>query len=157
MDISNELLDKVNESIDFFETFTPGELMGLLLAAEEEEFEKNEAVFKEGDAGDKMYIIKEGTVRITKPVDDKEKVLDTLETGGCFGEMAIIDDSPRSATARTGEDGATLLSFKAAVLSERNQLVALKLYRNLAIMLAKRMREANDTLQVVTKFLRGGR
>jgi len=157
MDISNELLAKVNETIDFFESFTPGELMALLLVAEEEKFDANEVVFEEGDSGDKMYIIKEGTVDITLSLGDNAKVLDKLEVGGCFGEMAIIDDHPRSATAKAGKDGATLLAFKGSVLSAKNQLVALKLYRNLASMLAERMRDANDTLQQVTKFLRGSR
>ncbi len=157
MDISNELLAKVNDTIDFFESFTPGELMSLLLFADEEKFDANEIVFEEGASGDKMYIIKEGTIGITIPLGDNEKVLDKLEVGGCFGEMAIIDDHPRSATATAGKDGATLLAFKESVLSSKNHLVALKLYRNLAGMLAERMREANDTLQELTKFLRGSR
>jgi len=151
MQVSTELLAKINESIDFFESFTPGELMALLLVAKEEMFEPDEVVFKEEAEGEKMYIIKEGAVRITRSLDDNEEVLGTLDVGGCFGEMAIIDDSPRSATATADKDGATLLSFKEGVLSERNQLVAFKLYRNLATMLAERLRETNDKLHEATK------
>lgn len=59
-------------------------------------FAPGETIFEEGQTGDYMYVLIEGQVDVV--VDDK--VYDTLSPGGIFGEMALIDDSPRSATVR---------------------------------------------------------
>ncbi|NVJ92490.1 MAG: cyclic nucleotide-binding domain-containing protein [Methylocystaceae bacterium] len=57
-------------------------------------------VFKEGEPGDRAYIIERGMVEIFKMIDGKEVVLGTINKGGIFGEMALIDNSPRMAAAR---------------------------------------------------------
>ena len=53
-------------------------------------------MFAEGDEGDKMYVIRSGEVEIVRD----GQVVETLSPGGIFGEMALIDGSPRAATAR---------------------------------------------------------
>ena len=60
---------------------------------------KGETIFKQGASADHMFIIKEGKVDIHLSRDDKTIHLSTLERGAFFGEMALISDSPRSATA----------------------------------------------------------
>ena len=67
-------------------------------------FRKGEVIFREGDAGDKMYIIQSGKIRISKRTRDRETTLAILSDGDFFGEMAIIDKEPRSATAAAIED-----------------------------------------------------
>jgi CRP/FNR family cyclic AMP-dependent transcriptional regulator len=59
-------------------------------------FAPGDVIFGEGDAGDKMFVIRSGEVVIEKG----GKVIETLPPGSIFGEMALIDGSPRSATAR---------------------------------------------------------
>jgi CRP/FNR family cyclic AMP-dependent transcriptional regulator len=59
-------------------------------------FAPGDVIFGEGDAGDKMFVIRSGEVVIEKG----GKVIETLSPGSIFGEMALIDGSPRSATAR---------------------------------------------------------
>ena len=61
----------------------------------------NTALFQEGDRGEEMYIIQSGKVKISKRIRGVEKTLATLEKGEFFGEMAILNDKPRSATAET--------------------------------------------------------
>src|SRR4051812_46571866 len=56
-------------------------------------------LFKEGDTGKEMYVIQSGKVRISKTVRDVEKTLVELPAGEFFGEMSILNDKPRSATA----------------------------------------------------------
>lgn len=63
-------------------------------------FKAGEAIFQEGDAGDKMYVVRSGEVAIEK----NGKVMETLGPGGIFGEMALIDGSPRSAMAKAKTD-----------------------------------------------------
>jgi CRP/FNR family transcriptional regulator, cyclic AMP receptor protein len=59
-------------------------------------FAPGELIFKEGDQGDKMYLVRSGEVEI----EVNGEVIETLAQGGIFGEMALIDGSPRAATAR---------------------------------------------------------
>jgi CRP/FNR family transcriptional regulator, cyclic AMP receptor protein len=63
-------------------------------------FASGEAIFEEGSEGDKMYVIRSGEVLIEKG----GKVIETVLPGGIVGEMALIDGSPRSATARAKTD-----------------------------------------------------
>ncbi|UCH25635.1 MAG: cyclic nucleotide-binding domain-containing protein [Trueperaceae bacterium] len=58
-------------------------------------YDPGDTIFEEGEPGDVMYVVIEGQVGITL----KGKLIETLEEGSIFGEMAIIDDSPRSAKA----------------------------------------------------------
>jgi CRP/FNR family transcriptional regulator, cyclic AMP receptor protein len=59
-------------------------------------FEPGQVIFSEGDKGDKMYVIRSGEVEVER----EGKIVETLSSGGIFGEMALIDGSPRAATAR---------------------------------------------------------
>jgi len=61
-------------------------------------------IFREGDRGDCAYLVKDGSVEIYKTIDGKEKILGTIGKGGIFGEMALIDDTPRMASSRTVKD-----------------------------------------------------
>jgi CRP-like cAMP-binding protein len=59
-------------------------------------FEPGETIFAEGDRGEEMYVIRSGEVEVER----NGKIVETLSSGGIFGEMALIDGSPRAATAR---------------------------------------------------------
>lgn len=84
----------------------------------EKVLQDNEVLFREGDAGDEMYLIKSGKVKIIKKVGDDVKVLAVLREGDFFGEMSIIDGSPRSATALS--DGEThLITFDKNALKKK--------------------------------------
>jgi CRP-like cAMP-binding protein len=63
-------------------------------------FAAGDVVFAEGDKGDVMYVVRSGEVDIVK----NNKVMETLGPGGVFGEMALIDGSPRVATVRAKTD-----------------------------------------------------
>ncbi|MDH5561876.1 MAG: pentapeptide repeat-containing protein [Deltaproteobacteria bacterium] len=148
MQLTKEIFLKLKESVAFFASFTAGELLALLKIAETESFNEGEIVFKENTRGDKMYIILSGTVRISKYLGNKqEEVLVKLLPGACFGEMGLIDQSPRSARATAEGSQTVVLSLKETLLSQHNILLSYKLYRNFAVMLSQRLRETNDKLQ----------
>jgi CRP-like cAMP-binding protein len=68
----------------------------------ERRFPKGATIVEEGTPGDYMYVIREGRVKVTKLSDDgREKILQMLGEGAFFGEMALLDQAPRSATVKT--------------------------------------------------------
>ena len=68
-----------------------------------------ELVFAEKDLGEEMYLVHSGKVLIYQELPGKHEPLNLVEPGGYFGEMAIIDELPRSATARAEEDSVLLV------------------------------------------------
>src|SRR5258708_20446196 len=68
------------------------------------DYAAGEKIFAEGEVGAEMFIIQTGKVRISKKSKDGEKTLVILEEGDFFGEMAVIDKGPRSATATATEE-----------------------------------------------------
>ena len=102
---------------------------------------------REGDTSRAMYIIASGKGRISKQVRNVEKSMTTLPAGEFFGEMAILNDRPRSATATVVEDAEVLVvnpeTFDALIYHHRE--VALRLIRRLAL----RLEEANDEVALL--------
>ncbi len=73
-------------------------------------YKKDEVVFNEGEQANEMFLIHSGSVRIMKKGKQGEvKTIDVLDPGDFFGEMALIDRSPRSASAVAQDDGTELL------------------------------------------------
>jgi CRP-like cAMP-binding protein len=92
-------------------------LTRLAVALEEKEYGDGQTVFAEGDAGDSMYFIVKGCVRIEKRAQATSavhKTLAVLEAGDYFGEMALLDQKPRSASAVAAGDARILRLSKAA-------------------------------------------
>ena len=106
-----------------------------------------EVLFREGDVGDVMYVIREGVVRISKAGSDGQKRLADLGAGEFFGEMSILNDKPRNATAEVLEPAKLLVinarTFEQMVKS--NAEVALRLIKKLAL----RLDSANELIEVL--------
>lgn len=105
-------------------------------------------IFKEGDIGEEMYIIHRGKVNITKRTDEGEKILVTLGTGDFFGEMAIIDKAPRSASAIAAEE--TVCIVLDEVLFEQQMQRNAKIVKKILKNMSARLRAMNDQLQNLT-------
>jgi CRP/FNR family cyclic AMP-dependent transcriptional regulator len=75
-----------------------------------QKYRKSEIIFEEGSTGSEMYLIHSGRVSLSVKQKEAERVpLVVLAPGDFFGEMALVDDSPRSATASAIEDGTELI------------------------------------------------
>jgi CRP-like cAMP-binding protein len=67
-------------------------------------YAKDSMIFAEGETGEELFIIRGGSVKISKIVDDNEVLLAVLKAGDIFGEMALLDSKPRAASAVAYED-----------------------------------------------------
>jgi CRP-like cAMP-binding protein len=115
-------------------------------------------VFQEGDKGDKFYLIIDGAVRISRMVPGMgEEALAVLKSGAYFGEMALIDDFPRSAHAIVHEKCRLFVIRKEDLedLLFVDRDLAYELLWNFVRTLSGRLRETNDKmtfLSVTNKF-----
>ena len=83
-----------------FQTLSSAQLAKIAAIAVDRALPGGASVFKEGDPGEEMFVVVSGRVRISKMVKGVgEEALTILEAGAYFGEMAMIDDAPRSADA----------------------------------------------------------
>jgi CRP/FNR family transcriptional regulator, cyclic AMP receptor protein len=106
------------------------------------------AIFKEGDPGDFVCFVVEGTVQVLKTTGGKEKTIAQLTTGQSIGEMSVVGDFPRSATVRSISD-ATLLTLKRDRLnkiSEDHPRIGMKIFKAIARMLSHHLRKTSENL-----------
>lgn len=109
------------------------------------DFPAGAVVFEEGNPGSRMYVIQSGEVRIVKRVGGREITLARLGPGEAFGEMALLEGQPRSATAVV-ESSARILEIDEGAFADlvrRNGEIALRLLRRLSA----RLREANRQIR----------
>jgi CRP/FNR family transcriptional regulator, cyclic AMP receptor protein len=118
----------------------------ILIIGQVRPYKKDEVIFREGDAGDGLFIVANGSVRISKHSASGEEALAVLEPHSFFGEMALIDFSPRAADAIANEP--TDLFFiplkDLRALIEAHHQIALKVLYALCEVLAQRLRETNE-------------
>ena len=81
-------------------------------------FSKGQIIFKEGDQAAQAYLVERGSVEIAKVIDGERRVLGTVDQGGIFGELALIDNQPRMATA-SAANPTTLLVISKEEFSEK--------------------------------------
>src|SRR3989304_3605977 len=88
-----------------FADLTDEELALVAEVCKEQTFKFGQTVFKEGEPGNRLYIVAEGEVRISRIVPGSgEEALTVLKAGACFGEMAVFDRSERSTDAIANKD-----------------------------------------------------
>ena len=112
-------------------------------------YKAGETVFVEKEPGESMYIIQSGSVDIFS-ADNKEKTLVHLSTGDFFGEVSLVDEEPRSATAIATEECELLGFFRADLmhLIDRNPRLASFILFQLSMVLGKRLRKISPTKEI---------
>ena len=131
--------------------------------AHEKIFLENEVIFSEGDEGDALYLIVEGTVRVERGEAGLEESAGTMEViailhpGNIFGEIAIMDKETRSATVAANESVKALeiksKDFENLLASDKD--LALKCYGNFIRVLCTRLRSTNESLSFARTLLDG--
>ena len=135
--------------VPFFDGLTRDSLSLIAQVTKEEAHGLGTKIFQYGDPGDKLFIILEGKVRISREVAGMgEEALAVLGPGQVFGEMALLDESPRSADARAHERCRLLVIAKDAFddLLFLHKDLAYEVLWSCVRMLSSRLRETNDKL-----------
>jgi CRP/FNR family cyclic AMP-dependent transcriptional regulator len=152
---------KSEDKVDLFKErgLSAGEMKLLATFSSEERFSEGSMVFREGERGEKLYIVLDGRVRISKFIPGVgEEALAVLDRGDFFGEMALIDDKARSADAKAHDGDATVLSIDRATLNEILSMdphASLQFLNLLCRMISRRLREINEKI-VQWKYMSGG-
>lgn len=131
-----------------FEALDPAERAEVVRVMEVQPLADGDDVFHEGDAGDAWYVIFEGRARVLKDADGGSWEIRVLEPGAAFGEMAILDGNPRSATVQA-VGPLTLFRFRRArfeQLLDQGSLGAYKLVLAMARELSQHHRELTQRL-----------
>ena len=151
------------EANKLFCQLSPPELSVLHRIARERTFAAGQEIFREGDNGDGVYVVRDGLVEISGLVDHKVRlVFSEVGPGDLFGEMAVIEDKPRSACAVAKADASVYFIPRAEMLAlvERSPALALALLREIS----RRLREfdrqylrevvQSERLAIVGRFAR---
>jgi CRP-like cAMP-binding protein len=133
-----------------FQTLSSAQLGKIAALATVRDLPGGAPIFKEGDAGAEMFVVVSGRVRISKMVKGVgEEALSILDAGAYFGEMAMIDDAPRSADALAHTPCALAVIRREDLdqLMFVDKDLAYVLLWTFVRTLSARLRETNDKIQ----------
>ena len=135
-----------------FKDLEPSELEQIVQVCNVEELKHGEYVFREGDEGERLYLIAEGAVRISRQIAGMgEEALVVLKEGAYFGEMSLFDGHPRSADAIV-DSRCLLLSITRddfMAIIEADKEVAYKVQSAMIGILSERLRMSNEQLRSI--------
>jgi CRP-like cAMP-binding protein len=130
-------------SLDIFKDLRDGELGHLVQALHSRNYREGEVIFVEGDIGRALFILESGAVELTRPgPGGKPVVLYHLKPGDFFGEMALLESLPRTATAKATEKSHLHLLYKSKLDSLLNgePRIGVTIMSHLARLLSARLR-----------------
>jgi CRP/FNR family transcriptional regulator, cyclic AMP receptor protein len=147
-------LDRIQflKTVPFFDRLSKRQLKNVSDIMFERTYEADESVFEEGQPSAALFLILEGKIAIEICHETSSTRLAVLEQGAFFGEMALLDDTPRSAGARALEQTRTLALYRNDLnaLRHRHPRTACQIYRSLAAMIGDRLRSTNELVQMKT-------
>lgn len=137
-------IDNILIQIPIFQDLNNRKLRTIKRILHQREYKKNEVIFNQGDVGLGMYIIVKGTVEIV--CGTARHMLAELNDGDFFGELALLDDSPRSATAVSKTACKMLCFFKPELLDliNRDPGLGSKILFKLAWTIGERLKSTNE-------------
>lgn len=150
-DIGSDPKDAILKQIPIFSNLSPQQILKVREIVEDVAINKNTMIFKEGDTGDAFYIIVDGKVKMVKKTEDGgDKTVAVFRDGDFFGEMALIEETPRSATAIVIEKDCELYKISKQnfnFLMRLNPQISLKIMKYMS----ERMRQSATTGPVAEK------
>ena len=142
----HSLIHKLQKNYHFFSDMTEDEVSEFLRMCKQETYKEGKKIFSEGDSADHFYLLVSGEISII--INEKEVA--RLEPGEVFGEMALLENIPRSATAVSAVHS-VLFFIPVKALSQRLPALAYKVLLGVAEQMSARLREANEHIAVPKK------
>ena len=136
------------QAMPIFGAISDDTLKFLLERSKDVSVDKDDYFFRENDQGSSMFVLEQGRVAVLKSWVDQSKVLAYLDSGDCFGEMALIEMCPRSASIQAAEDCTALeLSFDSLHELYQHDLEQFTIIQmNTSREVCRRLRKADDLL-----------
>ena len=143
---NDDPVHKVLEKIPIFKNLSNQELSEIVRLTHERTYKKNEYIFKKLAPAEGMYVILDGTVEIKD--SDSETIFAFLESGDFFGELALLDEEPRSASSIATQPSRMIGFFRTDLLTlmKRDPELGNKILMNLSRVLGERLRKTNEEL-----------
>lgn len=134
--------------IPIFQSLTRRQLGRVMMAMQRRPYRAGEVVFEEGQLGRAVFILKSGKVELSRKSGNTRRVLGVLTPGQMFGEMALLEQMQRTASATVLEDGEIYLLYSATLdtLIRQHPGIGVVLLRNVAALLSALLRRANTEL-----------
>jgi CRP/FNR family transcriptional regulator, cyclic AMP receptor protein len=145
----NDVVERIRQ-VAIFKDLDEGELARVAEVCRTQEFVSGEYIFREGEHGNRLYLIVEGDVRISRNIPGSgEEALAILKPGALFGEMAVFDRSERStdAISNGGTKCLTIARSDFELLLDFNRELAYKVLWSCVRLLSSRLRSTNDSLR----------
>jgi CRP/FNR family transcriptional regulator, cyclic AMP receptor protein len=143
------------KSVRLFREFTDGELVAFAARLKERSLKAGQILFREGDPGEEMFVVRAGTTIISKVVSGRvEQVLARASAGDFFGEMSLFDRSPRSATIQAETEVAVLVLDRdnLNLLNEVNPRAAAVFFHSLVYVFIERLRASGELVAEITRW-----
>jgi CRP/FNR family cyclic AMP-dependent transcriptional regulator len=148
---SSAEMDRIQflKTVPFFNELTNWQLKAVSEIVFEREYESDEFIFEQGQPGAALFLVVSGQVSVEITRTGESTILATLEPGAFFGEMALLDEAPRSASARAMGPTKTLALYR----NDLNRLInsdpgtSCHIYRALARIVGDRLRSTNSLVQ----------
>lgn len=139
------------KKIPVFEDLSDSDLSHIERILHRREYKSDEVIFHQGTPGFGMYIIEDGSVKIVS--EPSMNVMAELQSGDFFGELALLDDSPRSATALAKTSCRMLCFFQSDMfdLVSRKPQIGVKILLCLAKTLGERLKRANEEIYALNE------
>ena len=138
-------VDEMIRRVDLFRNLTREDVQKIFAKGMVVRSLKDEVIFYKGTTGSQMYIILGGKVGIF----DDDILIATLRTGDMFGEMALVNQEPRCATARTIEDSLLFVLTETTFQTLLTKRVSVQLLLNIIHTLSNRLKQHNQSMRVV--------
>ncbi|MBI4270657.1 MAG: cyclic nucleotide-binding domain-containing protein [Candidatus Rokubacteria bacterium] len=135
--------------VRLFSAFTDPDLHAIASRLRERTLRKRQVLFREGAPGDEMFIVRRGTMLVSKEITGKvEQVLVRVDAGDFFGEMSLLDGSPRSASVQADTDATLLVLGRESLqaLTDQTPHAAAVFFYSMVQVFIERLRRS--TLQV---------
>ena len=144
-----EITIELLKNLPMFEALSMRELVQIERILHERIYKAGERVFNEGEPGAGMYIVKKGEIAITRKHGDTSIQLALIQERSFFGEVALLDEIPRSASAVATVE-TVLFGFSKPDLEnilERNLRLGCKILENLSRIMCRRLLKANENVE----------